>query len=234
MKKLQAMRQAASHVDTILLKEVPTWIQEGVTEQEIFHQLCSVIQAQGEYGLSFDPIVAFGAGGAEPHHKPTKAALKPGDTVLIDCGSICDGWCSDCTRMFSFGTPSSQFLQKYRLLLSVHEAVIPQFIAGAKCSALDGAVRNMLGEDAAFFIHTLGHGVGQEVHISPRIGAQSQEVLQKNESVTCEPGLYFPDKFGIRIEDQLIVREQEYPEILTQTPREIGVIDAWGLITYLR
>jgi Xaa-Pro dipeptidase len=234
MKKLQAMRQAASHVDHILLEEVPGWINEGATEREIFDRLCAAIHSQGKYELSFDPIVAFSAGGAEPHHEPTKKELRPGDTILIDCGAICDGWCSDCTRMFSFGMPAVSFLQKYRLLLSAHEAVIPQFISGAKCSELDAFVRNMLGEDAAFFIHTLGHGVGQEVHVPPRIGPQSQEVLTKNESVTCEPGLYFPDEFGIRIEDQLIIREREYPEIVTQTPREIGVIDAWGSVTYVR
>jgi Xaa-Pro dipeptidase len=234
MKNLQAMRQAASHVDHILLEEVPGWIQEGITEQEIFDRLCSAVQARGRYGLSFDPIVAFGAGGAEPHHEPTETALTPGDTILIDCGAICDGWCSDCTRMFSFGEPSARFLQKYRLLLSAHETVLPQFIAGAKCSELDGTVRNIMGEDAAFFIHTLGHGVGSEVHMSPRIGPQSQEVLTKGESVTCEPGLYFPDEFGIRIEDQLIIRAGDFPEILTKTPREIGVIDGWGSITYLR
>jgi Xaa-Pro aminopeptidase len=70
--------------------------------------------------------------------------------------------------------------------------------------------------------------------MSPRIGPQSQEVLTKGESVTCEPGLYFPDEFGIRIEDQLIIRAGDFPEILTKTPREIGVIDGWGSITYLR
>ena len=228
------MRRAASHVDHILLKDVPIWIKEGVTEQDIFGRLCAAIKAKGRYGLSFEPIVAFGAGGAEPHHEPTQTALKLGDTILIDCGAICDGWCSDCTRMFSLGDPSLLFFQKYRRLLSAHEAVIPQFIAGAKCSELDEFVRNILGEDAAFFIHTLGHGVGREVHISPRIGSRSQEVLMKGESVTCEPGLYFPDKFGIRIEDQLIIQEKDGPEILTQTPREIGVIDKWGSVTYLR
>lgn len=232
MEKLQAMRQAALHVDHILLEKVPSWIVEGVTEQMFFDQLCSEIQAKGRYGLSFDPIVAFGAGGAEPHHEPTDTALKSGESILLDCGAVFDGWCSDCTRMFSLGLPSSSFQQKFTKLLTAHELVLPRFISGAKCSELDGDVRTFLQEDAPFFIHTLGHGVGAEVHTDPRIGKASSAVLQAGDVVTCEPGLYFPGEYGIRIEDQLLIRDGGAPEFFTNCPRELAIIDAWGKVTY--
>ena len=234
MKKIQAMSRAAGHVDKILLEKFPRWIHEGVTEQQIFDQLCEAIRAGGEYELSFDPIVAFGSGGAEPHHEPTNYALSPGDTILIDCGAIFDGWCSDCTRMFSFGEPSAKFLQKYGTLLAVHEATLPKFISGAECAALDMEVREDLAEDASFFIHTLGHGVGSEVHVSPRIGKDSLEILKPGDVVTCEPGLYFPGEFGIRIEDQLVIQEKESPEIITTCSRELAIIDSDGRVTYRR
>jgi len=233
MEKIQAMRQAAKHVDDILLEKVPTWIREGITEKQLFDQLCEAITAGGKYGISFDPIVAFGAGGAEPHHEATNTDLEKGDSILIDCGAIVDGWCSDCTRMFSLGTPGDQFQRKFSKLLAIHEKALSRFQAGAKCSALDDQVRADLGEDAQFFIHTLGHGVGKEVHIAPRIGKDSLEILQPGDGVTCEPGLYFPGEFGIRIEDQLVIQKTGAPEILTTTSRELAIIDAWGKVTYV-
>ena len=233
MEKIQAMRRAVKHVDCILLEKVPTWIREGITEKQLFEQLCEEICAGGTYKLSFDPIVAFGAGGAEPHHESTDTILRTGDSILIDCGAISGGWCSDCTRMFSLGVPGEAFQEKFSKLLIVQEKSLPRFQAGTKCSELDERVRVDLGEDAQFFIHTLGHGVGQEVHIAPRIGKDSSESLHSGSVVTCEPGLYFPGEFGIRIEDQLIIQEKGAPEILTTLPRELAMIDAWGKVSYV-
>lgn len=232
MKKMQALRKAVFHVDRILTEELPKWFYIGITEQQVFDQLQEAIYAKGEYGLSFDPIVAFGSGAADPHHEATSAALNLGDSILIDCGATFDGWCSDCTRMFSFGEASGKFTQKFTKLLSVQRKTINRFVAGAGCSELDAHARVDLGKDAPFFIHTLGHGVGKEVHIPPRIGADSTEILQAGDVVTCEPGIYIPGEFGIRIEDQLIIQKKEIPEILTLCPQELGVIDAWGGIMY--
>jgi Xaa-Pro dipeptidase len=232
MEKIQAMKHAAAHVDRILAERIPQWIQKEISEQALFDRLCEAICSGGAYGLSFDPIVAFGPGGAEPHHTPTNRLLTAGDTVLIDCGAVFGGWCSDCTRMFSLGEPSLRFSEKFTKLLSIHERILQKFVPGASCSELDREVRSELGEDASFFIHTLGHGVGAEVHVPPRIGKDSLEVLQRGDSVTCEPGLYFSGEFGIRIEDQLVIQENRFPEIITMSPRQLGIIDAWGRIIY--
>jgi Xaa-Pro aminopeptidase len=232
MEKIRAMKRASAHVDCILKQELPAWLHEGITERQLFTQLCDTIRAKGKYDLSFDPIVAFGAGGAEPHHEPTNAKLTPGSPILIDCGAIFDGWCSDCTRMFSFGETSDFFHKKFTKLLLIHEKTLSRFLPGAKCSELDKYVRSELEKDSSFFIHTLGHGVGKEVHIPPRISSNSIELLHPGDVVTCEPGLYFQNKFGIRIEDQLVIQKKGVPELLTTSPRKLCVIDAWGGVTY--
>ncbi len=232
MQKIQAMRRAVLHVDRILTEEIPKWLYTGITEQQVFHQIQDVICADKSFGLSFDPIVAFGPSGADPHHTPTNRELEIGDPVLIDCGAIFQGWCSDCTRMFCFGEPTDRFYKKFQAVFIAHKKAIPRFAAGAECSVLDAQTRVDLGSDAPYFIHTLGHGVGKEVHTEPRIGSDSKAVLQEGDSVTCEPGIYFPGEFGVRIEDQLIIQKSGTPEILTLAPQELGIIDAWGGIRY--
>ena len=226
MKKIEAMRRAAEHVDGILRDLMTRWLVEGVTEREVHEKLRRAILNDGEYGLSFDPIVAFGEGAAEPHHEPTERRLKRGDPVLIDCGAICEEWCSDCTRMFSLGEPSDEFSQKYEKLLRAQKNALLQFVNGAMCFELDANVRDELGDDAVYFIHTLGHGVGKEVHEKPRIGPKAvDETLRAGDVVTCEPGLYYVGKFGMRIEDQLVISEAGQPQILTSLSRELFVVD---------
>lgn len=226
MEKIEAMTQAAGHVDSVLRDLVPVWLAEGVSEQEVYEKLRKAVLNDGEYGLSFDPIVAFGEGAAEPHHESGERLLRCGDSVLIDCGAIYAGWCSDCTRMWSLGEPSAEFREKYEKLLRAQENALPLFINGAKCFDVDASVREELGEDAQYFIHTLGHGVGKEVHEDPRIGPKAKdETLKGGDVVTCEPGLYYEGKFGIRIEDQLVISESGQPRILTSLSRKLFVID---------
>ncbi len=231
MEKIQAMKRAAKHVDCILETRLPKWLRAGITEKQLFEKICNAICVKN-FSLAFPPIVAFGAGGAEPHHEPTNIELCISDSILIDCGAVFEGWCSDCTRMFSLGNPDSFFSEKFSKLFSVHAAALKLFLPGTECSKLDASVRTKLKEDAALFIHTLGHGVGKEVHVPPRIGSNSSEILRVGDVLTCEPGIYFQGKFGIRIEDQLVVQEGSRPEIITTCPRELCVVDAWGKTTY--
>lgn len=224
------MRRAAAHVDRILIDQVPGWMREGITEQELFEQIVTAITDAGMM-LAFPPIVAFGENAAAPHHEPTDRSLKTGDHVLVDAGAVCDGWCSDTTRNFSLGDPGPKFLKKFTQLRNIQEASVRQFVAGAKCAELDEWVRAQLGADADLFIHTLGHGVGPEVHELPRIGRQSEEVLVSGMVVTCEPGVYVPGEYGIRIEDQLVVREGA-PDVLTTVPRKLLVVDEQGQVPY--
>ncbi|MCF7917648.1 M24 family metallopeptidase [Candidatus Gracilibacteria bacterium] len=241
--EIEKIRIAQSHVDSILENDLKNWLREGVTEQEISEKLEKAIFGDGAFELAFPSIIAFGEGAAEPHHEPNQRGLRQGDPILIDCGAKFEGWCSDCTRMFCLGQPSLEFREKYEKVLKIHEEILLQFVAGAKVASLDAWVRERLGDDEQYFIHSLGHGIGREVHEEPRITSKKSPTqirthqipsqtrvleipnpglkeLQKGMVVTCEPGLYYKDAFGIRIEDLLVIREGR-AEILTQTPRTL-------------
>ncbi len=226
------IRTAQAHIDDLLESFVPSILREGKSEKEISDALETAIRAGGKFELAFPSIIAFGEGAAEPHHEPRgDRFLKRGDPILIDCGAKYKGWCSDVTRMFCFGEPLPEFREKYEKVLRIHEEVLPQFLPGKRVKELDLFVRQELGFDEKYFIHGLGHGVGKEVHEAPRITSvfkkmvapNPPEILKEGMVVTCEPGLYFPEKFGIRIEDILVVREGK-PEILSKTPRMLQIL----------
>lgn len=224
---------AQAHVDSILESLLPRILIIGASEKEVADRLETAIRAEGAFELAFPSIVAFSEGAAEPHHEPQEnRRLRPGDTILIDCGAKYNGWCSDVTRMFSLGEPSPLFLEKYNQVSRIHEEVLQQFLPGKKVTELDQFVREQLGEEAQYFVHGLGHGVGKEVHEAPRITSQFKktappnppEVLQEGMVVTCEPGLYYSGQFGIRIEDILVIRAGR-PEILSRTSRALRVLE---------
>lgn len=234
--EIQKIQQAQSHIDEILTKQIPSWLREGVTEKEIAQKLEKTIRADGKFELAFPLIVAFGEGAAEPHHIPSQRELRLHDAILIDCGAKYDGWCSDCTRMFCLGEPTTEFREKYEKVLRIHEEALLRFRAGTEGSQIDRFVRDRLGEDEIYFIHSLGHGIGKEVHEDPKIMSQKTRSKSKDQSsqrpvlnlqegmvLTCEPGVYYPRKFGIRIEDIFVVRK-DGPEILSQACKDLLIL----------
>ncbi|MBT3348815.1 M24 family metallopeptidase [bacterium] len=224
---IEKMRRAAAHIDDVLTIVPENILKIGATEKDVCNQFDEFLTANGNLERAFPTIIAFGENTAEPHHTPSDRELAPNEHVLIDCGVKIDGWCSDCTRNFFVGDPDPEFLEKFEKLLEIFETTLPLFLPGTPVKVLDKFVREKLGADAKFFVHTLGHGVGREVHEPPKISVKSDEILEENSVVTCEPGIYFPGKFGIRIEDQLVVRKDE-PEILTRSPRTLQVFEASG------
>jgi Xaa-Pro aminopeptidase len=226
-KKITSIRTAQSYVDEVL-GMVPDFLKKGVSEKEVCKKIEQKMCSTKGGEVAFPSIVAFGENAAEPHHEPSDRILKEGDPILIDIGLKLDDYCSDVTRMFCLGNPSAEFLTKYEKVLRIHEAVLSQFTAGKKVTELDQFVRDQLGAEAKYFIHGLGHGVGKEVHEAPKITSifkktpppKVPEVLEEGMVVTCEPGLYYSNKFGIRIEDILVVTNGK-PEILSCTSREL-------------
>jgi len=228
--KIDSIRIAQAHVDSVL-KGLSPLLKKGISEKEVVQYIEQKMCSTKGDAVAFSSIVAFGENAAEPHHEPSDRVLKLGDPILVDIGLKRNGYCSDCTRMFCWGTPSKEFQSKYEKVLRIHEEVLAQFTAGKKVIELDQFVRDALGADAKYFIHGLGHGVGKEVHESPRITSifkktpapKVPETLKEGMVVTCEPGLYYPGKFGIRIEDILVVTKGK-PEILSQTSRELKIL----------
>ena len=167
---------------------------------------------------SFDPIVAFGEGSSMPHYKPRGRKLSSGDIVLLDLGNTYEGYSSDITRTFSF-SPSEEQEKVFSVLLEAQREAIEMVKPGVKVSDLEKRVREILREHDLdkYFIHALGHGVGIDVHEPPRVSSTGEDVLEVGEVITIEPGVYIPGKWGIRVENMVVVREDGF-QVLNSLP----------------
>ena len=220
--------RAASELAEGALEAVLPELREGVTEREFAARLEYEFQRRGATGVSFPAIVLFGARSSLPHGVPGGKRLERGDIVLIDCGCLHNSYCSDLTRTFVFDRiPGAWFQEIYALTLSAQLAALAAVRPGVKCVEVDAVARDII-KDAGYgdrFGHGLGHGVGLEIHESPRLNIQSEAVLRPGHIVTVEPGIYLPDRGGVRIEDLVVVTEDGC-EVLTQLPKELKVLHA--------
>jgi Xaa-Pro aminopeptidase len=198
---------------------------EGITERDVALELEWAMRQAGAEGLSFDSIVAFGESAAEPHHHPSDRALKPGDVVKFDFGALYGGYHADMTRTIAFGEPAAEIREIHALVTKAQRAGIEAVRAGVVGSDADAAARNVIaraGRGEAFS-HSLGHGVGLEIHEGPTLRAASEDVLPVGAVVTVEPGVYIPGLGGVRIEDMVEVTEDGCRVIGTST-RELVVV----------
>ena len=186
-------------------------IEPGMTEREIALALELTMHELGAERPSFDTIVAFGDNAARPHAVPGDRILKPGEMVLIDMGLILDGYCSDMTRTFVAGRAGELFAERLRVVRKAQQAGIAAIRAGVTCQAVDRAAREVIRKAGygEFFGHALGHGVGLAVHEEPRLSSRSRRKLKPGMVVTVEPGIYLPDWGGIRLENMVVVRDED-------------------------
>ena len=221
--ELRAMVRAAQIIDDTYDAVLAT-IKEGDSEIEIANFIEEFVLMQGASGLSFDTIVAFGKGGAEPHHVPTDCKLEKGMLVTIDMGAVYEGYCSDFTRTFAFGDISDKQREIYDVVYKSQKLGVEATKVGAGCHDVDKVCRDYISEHGygEYFIHTTGHGVGKVVHEQPRLGKGSEQVLEKNMVVTIEPGIYLPNEMGVRIEDMIIVGGES---VVSRHPTELIVIN---------
>jgi Xaa-Pro aminopeptidase len=198
----------------------------GRTERDVALALEQDMRRRGAQRPSFDTIVAAGPHGARPHATPRDVEIRPGELVVIDWGAELDGYCSDCTRTYAVGEPSDEARQVYELVLEAQLAGLHAVRAGVSGRDADGAARAII--DAAghgeHFGHSLGHGVGAEVHEGPRLSQRFDDTLADGNVVTVEPGVYLPGRLGVRIEDLVVVRE-DGPQVLTSLSKELTVLD---------
>ncbi len=205
-KEISLIRKACSITERAYKKALAC-LKEGVTELEIKKVIVDFYKSHGADGESFDTIVAFGKNSAVPHHKTGKTKLKQNSCVLIDTGCVYKGYCSDLTRTLFFGTPTEKFKTAYFAVLEAHETAKEKITAGTLTKDADGYARAVLKnyELDSRFTHSLGHGVGLEIHEEPFLSKKSNGVLRENTVFTIEPGVYFNKKFGIRIEDTVYI-----------------------------
>ncbi len=221
--QLKAIERAAQIIDDTY-EAVLSSIKEGDTEKDVAAFIEEFVLMQGASGLSFETIVAFGVGGAEPHHVPTDCKLEKGMLVTIDMGAVFDEYCSDFTRTFAFGEISERQREIYDVVYHSQKKGVAAVRAGLACEALDAVCRDYIEEHGygKYFIHTTGHGVGKLIHEAPRVGKGSTETLADNMVVTIEPGIYIEGEMGVRIEDMVIVG-REGP--VSRIPTELIVIN---------
>lgn len=178
-----------------------------ITEQDIAWKIKQLGNEFGAENVSFDPIVAFGKHSALPHHEPGKTKLKKGDIVLIDMGMKYKGYCSDMTRMIFTSPPSPLQREIYNIVLKAQENCIKGIKAGISGEKADKLARKII-EDAGYseyYGHSGGHGIGLDIHEIPNLAEKYKTPLRENSAITVEPGIYLPGKFGIRIEDMLLI-----------------------------
>lgn len=204
-----------------VLSEITNNIQSGITEKEIAWEIERLGHEFGADTISFTPIIGFGAHSAMPHHQNTDKKFKPGEVVLIDMGMKYRGYCSDMTRTFFTGKPSLLEQKIYSIVLEAQEAAIRKMTTGTATHAVDAAARDIIKQAGyeEFFLHSLGHGIGLDVHESPTLSPRTSGRLAKNEVVTSEPGIYLAGKFGIRIEDMIIVDKK--PKNITKFAKKL-------------
>jgi Xaa-Pro aminopeptidase len=205
-------------------------LRPGRTEREVGRELEALMLDHGADGVSFETIVASGPNSAIPHHRPTDAVLAAGDFVKIDFGALVGGYHSDMTRTFVLGKAADWQREIYELVRVAQQAGREALRAGACLADVDGAARRVIVDagHGEHFGHGLGHGVGLQIHEAPGIGATATGTLLAGSVVTVEPGVYLPDRGGVRIEDTLVVADEisgHAPELLTRFPKELTILD---------
>lgn len=191
------------------LDELLPFIREGRTEREIALELNRLMFANGAEDLSFETIVLSGKNTSMPHGVPSDRKIENGEFVLMDFGAVWNGYHSDMTRTICVGEPDEEMKKVYNIVLDAQLAALEYARAGITGKELDKISRDII-KKAGYgdnFGHSLGHGVGLEIHEKPNASPNNNCVLEKNSVVTVEPGIYIEGKFGIRIEDFVILTE---------------------------
>ena len=201
-KIIKAQRIAEAAFENVL-----NFIKPGVTEKEIGLCLDYYMLRNGAEGLSFDTIALTGANTSLPHGVPGESVVKDGDFVLMDYGATYDGYHSDMTRTVCVGKPTEKMEQVYNTVLEAQLKSLEFIKAGVSGSDADKVARDIITKAGygKMFGHSLGHGVGMEIHETPNASPSSKHIFEENMIVTVEPGIYIPDEFGVRIEDIVIV-----------------------------
>jgi Xaa-Pro aminopeptidase len=217
-----ALMIEAALVGCKLFDHILTFIRPGIQEIEVAAELEHQARLLGAEGMSFETIVASGVRSALPHGHATTAPLPRRGFLTLDFGVILKGYCSDMTRTVYLGKPKLNERNTYQAVLEAQEAAVAAVASGVTCGEVDEAARGVLRRAglAEAFSHSTGHGVGLEIHESPRVGAGQATKLLPGMVVTIEPGVYLPGQFGIRIEDMVAVTATG-GQVLTPAPKAL-------------
>jgi len=203
----QKLMRRAGELSDIGMEAIREFIAEGAREHEVAAAAANAMRRDGAEDISFPFIVASGPRSAYPHAGVSERKIRRGDFVTVDMGATYEEYCSDITRTFIVGSPTSKQRRIYEAVLEANETALPEIREGSKGIDVDRIARDIItkvghGED---FIHSLGHGVGLEVHEPPSLSKRSKDVLVRGNVVSNEPGIYLKGFGGVRIEDTVLV-----------------------------
>ena len=221
--EIERLQAAATAVDQVAAEmcERPF---AGRTEADVHRELADRILEHGHQRVNF-AIVGSGPNGASPHHEAGERVIGDGDVIVCDFGGTMHGYCSDITRIFVVGEPTAEVRDTYAVLHEAQEQAVLAATTGTPCEVVDAAARNVI-EDAGlgeYFVHRTGHGIGLEEHEEPYIVAGNDRPLAAGHAFSVEPGIYFPGRFGLRLED-IVVATEPGPCRLNQASRELAVV----------
>lgn len=222
--ELVAMRAAGS-LAASAFAYLETLSVVGRTERDVALDLELFLRRSGSEGVPFSFIVAAGPRGAMPHGEASHSVIEKGQLVVFDIGAVIDGYASDITRTYATGPLDQELRDVYESVRGAQAAAMAAASSGVSCKELDKIARDHLAEAgmADRFVHSLGHGVGLEIHEGPGVGPRSTEVLEEGMVVTIEPGVYLPGHGGVRVEDSVVVTASGV-EVLTEYPRDLRTL----------
>lgn len=222
--ELARMREA-QRIAEKALEEIRNDLRPGVTERFLAARLVFLLRCGGAEDVSFQPIVVSGARTSMPHGVPSGKALEDGVFVTMDFGAKFDGYCSDMTRTVAIGHATDEMRAVYETVLKAQEAGIAAFRAGVAGKDVDSAARAVIEAAGygSYFNHGFGHGLGVEIHEPPNANQRYAGTLPAGAVLSAEPGIYIPGKFGVRIEDVVIVGEDGCEDIM-KAPKALEVL----------
>lgn len=223
--EVDALRRAGQAIDRVH-RRMGEFLRPGITEREAGRAIAAAILDEGHETVDF-VIVGSGPNGASPHHEVGDRVLQTGDPVVVDIGgTTAEGYCSDCTRMYSLGEPPAEFRAYFAVLHEAQLAACTHAGPGVTAESVDKAARDVIDE-AGYgerFLHRTGHGIGVETHEDPYIVEGNATVLEPGMAFSIEPGIYLPGRHGARIED-IVVTTGDGIERLNVTDRDLVVLE---------
>jgi Xaa-Pro aminopeptidase len=222
--EIDALRKAGAAIDRVHAR-VPEFLVPGRTEADVAADIAEAIVAEGHTEAAFI-IVGSGPNGADPHHECSDRELRAGDIVVVDIGGPYEpGYNSDSTRTYSLGEPEPEVARQYAALQRAQAEAVAAIRPGMTAAAVDAAARDVLAAEglAEVFVHRTGHGIGLSVHEEPYIVAGNDLTLEPGMAFSVEPGIYFPGRWGARIEDIVIVTD-DGAESVNHRPHELIVV----------
>lgn len=221
-KEIKYIERACELTDKCF-EHLKSFIKIGMTEKEIAFEIERFYRLNGADGVSFDPIVASGHNSSMPHAIPSNRKIKDGDLILIDMGCKYKGYCSDMTRMIFVNYMEEEYKESYEICLKNNELAEKELRDGQNLKIIAQNSNNDLKANGYVPLHSLGHGVGLDIHEEPFFGIVYDQQLKENMVVTIEPGVYRSGQFGIRIEDTVLVGKLGCTR-LTRAPKEPTII----------